>query len=55
MNPDEREQMNWLCERIQIEENPHAFMNLVEQSNELPERRESVSNLQSEAKQNISV
>lgn len=40
MNPEERQRMNWLCERIQIEENPHAFMNLVEQLNELLERRE---------------
>ena len=39
MNPEEREQMNWLCERIQIEENPHAFVNLVKQLNELLERK----------------
>jgi hypothetical protein len=43
MNLEEREQMNWLCERIQIEENPHAFTNLVEQLHELLERREKAS------------
>jgi hypothetical protein len=40
MNPEEREQMNWLCERIQIETNPHAFTNLVEQLNNLLRRKE---------------
>jgi hypothetical protein len=40
MIPEEREQMNWLCERIQSEENPYAFTNLVGQLNELLERKE---------------
>jgi len=40
MNLEEREQMNWLCERIQFEENPRAFTNLGEQLHELLERRE---------------
>jgi hypothetical protein len=40
MNPEERQRMNWLCELIQIEKNPHAFMNLVEQLNELLDRKE---------------
>jgi hypothetical protein len=40
MNPEERQQTNSLCERIQVEENSQAFMNLVEQLNELLERKE---------------
>jgi hypothetical protein len=38
MTSDEREQMDRLCERIQIEKEPHAFTKLVEQLNELLER-----------------
>jgi hypothetical protein len=40
MTAQEREQMNRLCERIQIEKDPKIFMQLVEQLNELLERKE---------------
>lgn len=40
MNPEERERMKRLCERIQIEQNPHVFTKLVEQLNALLERKE---------------
>jgi hypothetical protein len=40
MNQEERQQMNRLCQRIQIEKDPKVFMQLVEQLNELLERKE---------------
>jgi hypothetical protein len=40
MTPEEREQMNRLCERIQIEKDAKIFMLLVEQLNDLLERKE---------------
>jgi hypothetical protein len=40
MTPEEREQMNRLCERIQIEKDPKIFMQLVDQLNKLLERKE---------------
>lgn len=40
MNPEEREQMNRLCERIQVEQDPRIFTKLVGQLNELLERKE---------------
>jgi hypothetical protein len=55
MNPEERQQMNWLCERIQLEENPHAFTNLVEQLNELLERKEKRLESSVGGERNISV
>jgi hypothetical protein len=40
MSPEEREQMNRLCARIQREQDHRVFTNLVEELNELLERKE---------------
>jgi len=40
MTPEQREQINRLCERIQIEKDAKIFMLLVEQLNDLLERKE---------------
>jgi hypothetical protein len=40
MTTEEREQMNLLCELIQIEQNPDRFMELVDKLNELLEHKE---------------
>jgi hypothetical protein len=40
MTTEERAQMNRPCQRIQIEKNPHVFMNLVEELHELLERKQ---------------
>jgi hypothetical protein len=40
MTTEERAQMNWLCQRIQIEKNPYVFVNLVEELHELLERKQ---------------
>jgi hypothetical protein len=40
MTPEERAEMNRLCERIQTEQDPHIFMDLVDQLNQLLARKE---------------
>jgi hypothetical protein len=40
MTPEEREQMNRLCERIQMEQDHQQFTKLVTQLNELLSRKE---------------
>jgi hypothetical protein len=40
MTTEEREQMNRLCELIQTEQDTDRFMELVDQLNELLERKE---------------
>jgi hypothetical protein len=40
MTPEEREQMDRLCQRIQTEKDPHVFTDLVEQLNDLLQRKE---------------
>jgi hypothetical protein len=40
MNPEERAQMNRLCERIQTETDPYVFMEFVDQLNRLLELKE---------------
>jgi hypothetical protein len=39
MTPEERERMNWLCVRIQDEKDPRIFDSLVQELNELLERK----------------
>ena len=39
MNPDEREQMAILCQRIAVEQDRNKFTELVDQLNELLERK----------------
>lgn len=41
MTAEERKQMNWLCLRIQDEKDPKLFSQLVEELNELLERKEN--------------
>ena len=40
MTAEERAEMNRLCERIQTEQDPHLFMELVDQLNRLLARKE---------------
>jgi hypothetical protein len=40
MTPEDREQMNRLCQRIQLEKDSNIFIKLVEELNELLEREE---------------
>jgi hypothetical protein len=40
MTPEVREQMNRLCERIQVEQDHEQFIKLVTQLNELLDRKE---------------
>jgi hypothetical protein len=40
MNSEERDEMNKLCERIQIEQAPRRFMELVDELNKLLPRKE---------------
>ena len=40
MTPEERAEMNRLCERIQAEQDPQIFMDLVDQLNQLLARKE---------------
>jgi hypothetical protein len=42
MNPAEQEQMNRLCNRIQLETDPDIFMKLVDELNQLLERQEKL-------------
>jgi hypothetical protein len=40
MTPDERERMHFLCERIAKEQNHDQFLRLVQELNDLLERKE---------------
>lgn len=40
MTPEERERMNWLCIRIQEENNPATFDQLVRELNDLLEAKQ---------------
>jgi hypothetical protein len=40
MTPEDQAEMNRLCERIQAENDPHVFMELVDQLNEPLERKQ---------------
>ncbi len=39
MTPEERERMNWLCQRIQDERDQKKFTDLVRELNDLLERK----------------
>jgi len=41
MTSEERERMNWLCNRIQNEKDPEKFDALVQELNELLEQKHS--------------
>jgi hypothetical protein len=41
MTPDEREQINYLCKRIESEQDPVTFNRLVEELNDLLEAKRS--------------
>lgn len=40
MNDEERKRMNWLCQRIQEEQDRNRFMELIAELNELLARQE---------------
>jgi hypothetical protein len=40
MTTEERERMNWLCQRIVDEKDPHIFTTLADELNDLLERKE---------------
>ena len=44
MTTEERARMNELCRRIQVEENPHAFLELIEELDTLLNNKAAAPN-----------